>query len=211
VKGEFWIEVHEAAMSISFQCPQCDKKLKAPDSATSKSSSCPRCNAVVTCPEPIFEAEVVVTKPSSANPPQFNAYTDLHDGNPYAFADESPASEESSRKRRPCPMCGEKIIATATKCHFCGEVFDPVPLKPKSNKTKKKFRASGWSGGSRDGLRELLVSLVCFGIGMVLTVGGFIRAAGNPNGGRYFVFYGLIIGGLVGIVRGVTNMANSDR
>jgi phage FluMu protein Com len=50
-------------MSISFQCPQCDKKLKAPDSAAGRSSNCPRCHAVVTCPEPIFEAEVVVTKP----------------------------------------------------------------------------------------------------------------------------------------------------
>jgi predicted RNA-binding Zn-ribbon protein involved in translation (DUF1610 family) len=198
-------------MSISFQCPQCDKKLRAPDSAVGRSSSCPRCSAVVTCPEPIFEAEVVVSKPSSAHPAQFNAYADLDDGNPYAIADESPSGEDSSRKRRPCPMCGEKIIATAAKCRFCGEIFDPVPFNPKSKKTKKKSRNLGSGGGSREGLRELLVGLLCFGIGTVLTVGGFIRTAGNPNGGRYFIFYGLIIGGLVGIVRGFTNMANSDR
>jgi rubredoxin len=26
--------------------------------------------------------------------------------------------------RRPCPMCGEMIVASALKCRFCGEIFD---------------------------------------------------------------------------------------
>ena len=41
------------------------------------------------------------------------------------------------RGRRPCPMCGEMIVATAAKCRFCGEVFDPTLKKAKSKKKKK--------------------------------------------------------------------------
>jgi predicted RNA-binding Zn-ribbon protein involved in translation (DUF1610 family) len=198
-------------MSISFQCPQCDKKLKAPDTAAGRSSNCPRCNAVVTCPEPVFEAEVVVTKPRAAAPSGFDPFADLDDGNPYAMADQSSAEGGDSRERRPCPMCGEKIIATAAKCRFCGEVFEPAPVRPKAKKTKKKSGGSGSGGGSRDGARELVVGLACFGIGTALTVGGYLRAAGNPNGGRYLIYYGLIIGGLVGIVRGAINLGSSNR
>ena len=46
-------------MPISFQCPNCGMKLKAPDSAVGKSSACPRCETPVTCPEPVYDAEVV--------------------------------------------------------------------------------------------------------------------------------------------------------
>ena len=35
------------------------KKLKAPDKAAGKSSSCPGCGNKVTCPEPVYDAEVV--------------------------------------------------------------------------------------------------------------------------------------------------------
>jgi hypothetical protein len=36
---------------------------------------------------------------------------------------------EDLRERRPCPACGEAIVATARKCRFCGEIFDPA-LRP---------------------------------------------------------------------------------
>ena len=100
-------------------------------------------------------------------------------------------------------------MVTAAKCRFCGEVFDPSVLKPKSTKNKKKSRRSASRGGTKAGLGELLGGLACFGIGSVLTVGGYLNAAANPNGGRYFIFYGLIVGGLIGMVRGTMNMANS--
>jgi hypothetical protein len=47
-------------------------------------------------PEPVWDAEVV----------------------------ESSAAEPEIR--RPCPACGEMIIASAAKCRFCGEIFDEV-------------------------------------------------------------------------------------
>ena len=74
-------------MSISFQCPHCSKNLKAPESAAGRSSNCPRCGSMVTCPEPVYEAEVVVTKPGPAHLPKVDPYADLDDGTPYAIAD----------------------------------------------------------------------------------------------------------------------------
>ena len=135
-----------------------------------KSSRCPRCNTVVTCPEPVYEAEVVVTNPGSATPPAFNPYDDLDDGTPYAVADQAPAAEDFSVARQPCPACGEMIVATAARCRFCGEVFGPVAPKPKSKKSKKKSRAAAAGGGSKTGLGELLGGLACFGLGTALTV-----------------------------------------
>ena len=50
-------------MPISFQCPGCGKKLKAPDKAAGKTSTCPGCGGPVTCPEPVYDAEVVEMTP----------------------------------------------------------------------------------------------------------------------------------------------------
>jgi hypothetical protein len=133
----------------------------------------------------------------------------LDDGTPYAVAEQAPAAEDFSVARQPCPACGELIVATAAKCRFCGEVFGPVAPKRASKKPKKKSRSSSAGTGSHTGLGELLVGLACFGFGTVLTVAGYMRAAGNPHGGTYFVYYGLIVGGLIGIFKGLGNMASN--
>jgi hypothetical protein len=61
-------------MSISFTCPQCGKKLKAPDNAVGKSSRCPGCGSPVTCPEPIYDAELA--DPSALMPGGVDPYGD---------------------------------------------------------------------------------------------------------------------------------------
>ena len=33
-------------------------------------------------------------------------------------------TETQEPHRRPCPICGEMIVAKAAKCRFCGEIFD---------------------------------------------------------------------------------------
>ena len=81
-------------MAISFSCPQCGKKLKAPDDAAGRSSKCPGCGTSVTCPEPIYDAELV-DPPHGPNP-----FDDLHGDQPYAMTAE-PAEASTAEARKP--------------------------------------------------------------------------------------------------------------
>ena len=125
-------------MPITFSCPRCNKTLKAPAAAAGKSSPCPGCGAMATCPEPVYEAEVVLISPKKTppatpspqkppprnlspaapvpkKPPTVNPYADLDDDKPYALVNPPPpaAAESSPEIRRPCPACGERILAEA--------------------------------------------------------------------------------------------------
>jgi predicted RNA-binding Zn-ribbon protein involved in translation (DUF1610 family) len=126
-------------MPITFQCPQCRKKLKAPDKAVGKSSKCPGCGRTVICPEPVFDAEVVEMTMIPEKPPGLNPYDDLDDDKPYAMVNPPAAQESAIESRRPCPLCGEMILMSAVKCRFCGEVFDPTLKRAK----KGGFKTSG--------------------------------------------------------------------
>src|SRR6185312_5746657 len=128
-------------MAISFSCRKCGKKLKAPDNAVGKTSKCPQCRSPVTCPEPVYEAEAI--EPERPDVPEFldDPYDDFDDGTPYGV-DLGDAPLPSSEPRRPCPMCGEMILASAVKCRFCGEVFDKTIKQAGITKKKKKKRSS---------------------------------------------------------------------
>src|SRR5262245_10695641 len=41
----------------------------------------------------------------------------------------------SEGERRPCPVCGEQILATAKVCRFCGEKFAPAPSETQGDST----------------------------------------------------------------------------
>src|SRR5215510_11170636 len=41
----------------------------------------------------------------------------------------------SEGERRPCPVCGEEILATARVCRFCGEKFAPAPSETQGDST----------------------------------------------------------------------------
>jgi predicted RNA-binding Zn-ribbon protein involved in translation (DUF1610 family) len=164
-------------MAISFECPSCGKKLKAPDSAAGKKSSCPGCGNMVTCPEPVHDAEVV---DMTMEP--------IEDGrDPYGLADDGAsgpvlprtAAAPEGGDRRPCPMCGEMILANAAKCRFCGEVFDPT-LKKVAGKKSKKSRA----GDEKMSVAEVVVAILCSGIGCI--VGIVYMVQGKPKGLKMF-------------------------
>jgi predicted RNA-binding Zn-ribbon protein involved in translation (DUF1610 family) len=178
-------------MSISFQCPQCGKKLKAPDQAAGKSSKCPGCGGTVTCPEPVYDAEVL---DESQPPAGHDPYGDLDSDKPYGLVEPEPAAAPSGENRRPCPMCGEMILATAAKCRYCGEVFDPALKKAKGKKSKVGAGDASLSTG------EILVAVLCSGIGCIMGIIWMIQ--GKPKGlkmfGLSFVIY--IIGFIVGLV-----------
>src|SRR5262249_47247816 len=150
-----------------FTCPRCGKKLKAPDNAVGKTSKCPGCGSPVTCPEPVYDAE-----PIEAPPGGMDAYGDLDGDQPYAMVPE-PVAPTPAEARRPCPMCGEMIVATAAKCRFCGEVFDPT-LKKGGKKGKLKSIASA----QKNLLICILLNIVSYIILVVL--GQMVRRNPDP-------------------------------
>jgi predicted RNA-binding Zn-ribbon protein involved in translation (DUF1610 family) len=160
-------------MPISFSCPRCGKNLKAPDNAAGKSSKCPGCGSPVTCPEPVYDAELV--EPASGGP---DPYADLDEDKPYGLAGPSPgappAPEPSGEARRPCPMCGEMIVATAAKCRYCGEIFDSALKKAKKKGKKYSADEENLSGG------DIAVGLICSGIGCIAGIVWMIQ--GKPKG-----------------------------
>lgn len=163
-------------MAISFSCPRCGKKLKAPDNAVGKSSKCPGCGTTVTCPEPVYDAELVEPPGSGPDP-----FADLDDDKPYAMIGPAPgagaeADALGGEPRKPCPMCGEMIVATAAKCRFCGEVFDPRLKKSTKKKKKHTYEEETLSGG------DIAVALLCSGIGCIVGLVWMIQ--GKPKGGK---------------------------
>jgi predicted RNA-binding Zn-ribbon protein involved in translation (DUF1610 family) len=96
---------------IRVTCPNCGTKLKAPDEAARRETVCPKCGAAMTVPEAVYDAEAV---PEPGAPAE----------GVYEVGDVPAQKAASADERRPCPMCGEMIIATAAKCRYCGEVFD---------------------------------------------------------------------------------------
>ena len=157
-------------MAISFQCPNCGKKLKAPDNAAGKSSSCPGCGGKVTCPEPVYDAEVIEMTPLES--PGADPYAELGTDQTYGMVDPQPAAESSTESRRPCPMCGEMILTTAAKCRFCGEIFDPMLKKTKGRKSVAEDETISTA--------EMVLAVVCSGIGCIVGIVWMIQ--GKPKG-----------------------------
>jgi predicted RNA-binding Zn-ribbon protein involved in translation (DUF1610 family) len=185
-------------MSISFQCPQCGKKLKAPDEAAGKSSSCPGCGGKVTCPEPVYDAELF---DESQPPAGLDPYADLDEGKPYGVAEPQPGAAASAEGRRPCPMCGEMILTTAAKCRYCGEVFDS---------TLKRGKGSGGKGGKKKELRSIAVSqrylIICVLVQIIAYIGLIVASAsaGNPPKGPAVAV--ILLLALAMLVTGVAGM-----
>ncbi|MHB1560138.1 MAG: hypothetical protein ACYC61_22025 [Isosphaeraceae bacterium] len=183
-------------MAISFACPSCGKILKAPDSAVGKSSNCPGCGSRVTCPEPVYEAEIVAPAHVAG------AFDDLDDATPYGMtAEPTTAPAAGSEARRPCPMCGEMIVVGAAKCRFCGEVFDAV-VKKTGKKTGKKAKLRAVASHQRN-------LLICIVLQIVFNIAAFAvnknladTPQPSPAMGLLALFVGLgllaaAIGGLV--------------
>jgi len=108
---------------INMSCPSCAKNLSAPDTAAGKKAKCPACGTTMVIPTGVFDAEEIGI---TSLPPTAPGY-DSVDGMPGAGTSQPSAASTMPGQepaRRPCPTCGELIIATAAKCRFCGAVFD---------------------------------------------------------------------------------------
>jgi LSD1 subclass zinc finger protein len=152
-------------MPIQVTCPTCGKLLQAPDSTAGKRVRCPSCQTIVDVPGGLLEAEAV------GPPGGFQDYSPPAPvGRPHI-----PAEAEAGDERRPCPMCGEMIPARASKCRFCGEVFDPA-LRRLEKRKQTAAEDSNLTAG------DWVLAVLCSDIACIL---GIIRLImGKPSGGK---------------------------
>lgn len=158
-------------MTIQLACPGCGKSLQAPDAVAGKPLKCPNCQHVFTAPEGVVDAEVVggegiTTAP--AEPVRERAgYREIR----------TEREGEHGEERRPCPMCGEMIMADAAKCRFCGEIFDP--------ELRRIEELRGRRGGTADRDADLdaiewVIAILCSNIGCIIGIVYLIQ--GKPKG-----------------------------
>jgi len=163
---------------IQVNCSKCGKGLKAPDALAGKKAKCPACGAVVDIPlqeEEVIDAELA----DLPSPSQESAGSDLGSllDETAAYELEKPraaAGATGDENRRPCPACGEMIVATAAKCRFCGEIFDAT--------LKRKAKKQSAPGDEEMSTGDWVVAILCPGIGCIAAIVWLIM--GKPKAGK---------------------------
>lgn len=176
-------------MPISVSCPECGKGLKAPDALAGKKAKCPGCGAVVPIPMAVVDAEVVDDEPpplpskSKTSPKRPAPVEDEYD-DPFDDLDDGEAnvSGGSTEKRKPCPMCGEMILAAAAKCRFCGENFDArVTRSGRRRRSETDEYAGFWMRFVAAFVDGFIIGIVML-IAIMILGGILIAIEGPPNG-----------------------------
>ena len=174
-------------MPIPVTCDSCGKTLKAPDSAAGKKAKCPQCSADIKIPEPVYDAEEFSGGEATGGDEEVDEdyESDAAEDNPFEGADsyDSPAVTKEAA-RRPCPACGEMIVAKAVKCRFCGEDFDAATGGARRGKTRTKSKLDL---GDKELLKTFQKSMngiggfCIFAMIVCLAVAGFMAASNGPG------------------------------
>jgi hypothetical protein len=61
------------------------------------------------------------------------------------------------------------------------------------------------------GIRQIVIGAVLFLIGLIITVATYSSASSSRTGGTYFVAYGPMIFGIIGIIRGAIAVAQAQK
>jgi len=151
--------------------------LSAPETAAGKKAKCPTCGQIMTVPEAVQDAEEIGASPSTPFSPLPSAespqnWLDEMQGPEAAPATHGPSGEA----RRPCPECGEMIVAGAAKCRFCGAVFDPRLRRTSMN------QGQSYQGFATTSMVLGILALPTFCFGIVFGIVAIIFAAIAKSG-----------------------------
>jgi predicted RNA-binding Zn-ribbon protein involved in translation (DUF1610 family) len=164
-------------MSISVTCTDCGKRLKAPDSLAGLKARCPDCGAIVPVPD------------ASA------ASNRRDDDSADAVGDtDAVQSDDGEAARKPCPMCGELIVATAVKCRFCGEYLDRLGKRSRRVTDHDEEELTVF---------DILLCILCAKIGCIIGILALIR--GQSSRGAKMIGLSLLsllaLGALIELAR----------
>ena len=162
-------------MPINMSCPSCGKSLSAPDTAAGKKAKCPACAQVMTLPAAAEDTEDVYgTAPEASSGSLPSAATLAKRVRRRAGRRARQcAGQTGGEARRPCPECGELIVAGAAKCRFCNAIFDP----------KLRALEKSMPGGANADLRRLAFNQRGLLISLAVCIGGNILTRILSNAG----------------------------
>ena len=135
---------------------------------------------IMIVPDAVFDAELAGNRFGQPPFPSLGKMAPAAHADPWlrntVTPDAPPPSIAAGESRRPCPQCGEMIVAGAAKCRFCNAVFDP-------RLRGRAYRALGMNHGLpgkrakqiRQGFTAwwsnlLLGFIVCFGGGIMAVI-----------------------------------------
>ncbi len=113
----------------------------------------------------------------------------------------------SDAERRPCPVCGEQILATAKVCRFCGEKFAPPPAATEGDATGGliPYKNAPALIAYYCGIFSLIACIPFFFplplVALVLGIKGLRKAKAEPHvKGQVHAWIGIVCGAIFSII-----------
>ena len=107
-------------MSIEFNCHVCGKLLRTRDDRAGRTASCPACGEKLTVPGQSGDDDSYRLKNEPVDDEEEVEGEKFDDEDDDEFERPPAARIESSGRSRSCPMCGERVSASAARCR-CSE------------------------------------------------------------------------------------------